>query len=197
MRPLPSPQDAASTDAEVLAASIDEPSAFAAVFDRHFPAIHGWLRRRVGASLADDLAAETFTRAFDARHRFDPGRAGARPWLFGIAAHLVADHRRAEVRRLGAVARPDPGELITEDQEAATLARADAATLGPALAAALAGLRSQERDALLLAAWADLDYEQIAQATGVPVGTVRSRLHRARRHLRAALAAHTIDRGET
>jgi RNA polymerase sigma factor (sigma-70 family) len=196
MRPLPSPQDAAATDAEILAASLHEPSAFAAVFDRHFPAIHGWMRRRVGASLADDLAAETFTRAFDARDRFDPGRADARPWLFGIAAHLVADHRRAEVRRLRAIARTDPGELIAEDQEAATLARADAATLGPALAAALAGLRSQERDALLLAAWADLDYEQIAQATGVPVGTVRSRLHRARRHLRAALAT-TIDGTET
>jgi RNA polymerase sigma factor (sigma-70 family) len=196
MRHVTQPPAVAATDAELLAASLADPHAFTAVFDRHFAAIHGWLRRRVGASLADDLAAETFTRAFDVRERFDPTRAEARPWLYGIAANLVADHRRAEVRRLRAVARTDPGELIADDEAAETLARADAATLGPALATALADLRSQERDVLLLAAWADLDYEQIALATGVPVGTVRSRLHRVRRRLRDALA-DTIDGSET
>lgn len=196
MRPSSPPLDAAATDAQILAASLEDPHVFAALFDRHFAAIHGWLRRRVDPALADDLAAETFTRAFDARAQYDTSRPGARPWLFGIAVRLVADHGRAEVRRLRFLARTHPSDLVAEDLAPDTLARADASTLGPALAAALATLRTQERDVLLLAAWADLDYEQIAQATGVPIGTVRSRLHRARGHLRDALA-DTIDGSRT
>lgn len=176
-------------DAAILAASLSDPQAFAAVFERHFTAIHRWLHRRVGAPLAEDLAAETFTRAFDRRARFDASISDdARPWLFGIAANLVHDHRRSELRRLRALARAERWEAVIEsDPSAGAVARADAAALGPAVAAALAGLRAPERDALLLVAWAGLEYEEVARATGVPVGTVRSRLHRARARLRAAL----------
>jgi RNA polymerase sigma-70 factor (ECF subfamily) len=78
-------------------------------------------------------------------------------------------------------------EAGSEDLAAGAVARADAAAAGPAVAAALARLRSEERDVLLLVAWAGLEYEEVATATGVPIGTVRSRLHRARRALRAEL----------
>jgi RNA polymerase sigma factor (sigma-70 family) len=175
------------SDAAILAASVGDPEAFTALFERHFSRIHRWLHRRVGAPLAEDLAAETFTRAFDQRERFDGAYADARPWLFGIAANLVHDHHRAELRRLRALARVQRWEEAGDDPAAGAVDRADAAAAGPAVAAALAGLRDEERDVLLLVAWAGLEYDEVARATGVPIGTVRSRLHRARGHLRAAL----------
>jgi RNA polymerase sigma factor (sigma-70 family) len=179
------------TDAAILTASVADPQAFTALFERHFDPIHRWLHRRVGAPLAEDLAAETFTRAFDRRDRFEPLYEDARPWLFGIAANLVHDHHRAELRRLRALARAERWEAGADDPAAGAVARADAAAAGPALAAALADLRIEERDVLLLVAWAGLEYEEVARAVGVPIGTVRSRLHRARRHVRA-----TLDRDE-
>jgi RNA polymerase sigma factor (sigma-70 family) len=178
---------AVPADAVILAASVGDPQAFATVFERHFAVIHRWLHRRVGAPLAEDLAAETFTRAFDRRATFDARHADARPWLFGIAANLVHDHRRSELRRLRALARVERWEAGAEDVATGAVARADAAALGPAVAIALAQLRDEERDVLLLVAWAGLEYDEVARATGVPIGTVRSRLHRARRRLRAAL----------
>jgi RNA polymerase sigma factor (sigma-70 family) len=179
---------AVRSDAAIIAASLGDPQAFTELFKRHFAAIDRWLHRRVGAPLAEDLAAETFTRAFDHRGRFDQSYADARPWLFGIAANLVHDHRRTELRRLRALARVERWEAgPSEDLAARAVARADARAAGPAVAAALARLRSEERDVLLLVAWAGLEYEEVAIATGVPIGTVRSRLHRARQALRAEL----------
>ncbi|MGW5472535.1 RNA polymerase sigma factor, partial [Streptomyces chartreusis] len=89
----------AESDASVIARSRDEPEAFAALFDRHADAVHRYAARRLGGEVADDLVAETFTTAFQQRHRYDPARgagADARPWLFGIATNLVGRHRRAE-----------------------------------------------------------------------------------------------------
>ncbi len=168
---------------------------FAAVFEAHFGALHGYLRRRLGAPLAEELAAETFARALDGWARFDPAAGSVRGWLHGIAANLVRDHARAEARRLRAYARaarqtgPEPGEAQAAE------ARADAAVAGPRVAAALAALRPQEREVLLLFAWADLGYDEIAAALGVPTGTVRSRLHRARTQVRAALRTTTTTEG--
>ncbi|MEA2222400.1 MAG: hypothetical protein QOH83_776 [Solirubrobacteraceae bacterium] len=124
-----------TTDADAIAASLTAPHAFAAVFERHFDAIHRFLRGRVGATLAEELASETFVRA-RARVRYDRAVPDARPWLFAIATNLVRGQRRAEVRRLSAYARLDPAEPHGADEEAAA-GRADAAVRGPALARAL------------------------------------------------------------
>ncbi len=97
------------TDAAAIAAARDDPQAFTAVFDRHFVAIHRYLASRVGAALADELAAEVFERAFDARRKYDTSYEDARPWLYAIATNLVHRARRAERRRLAAYARLDPG----------------------------------------------------------------------------------------
>jgi RNA polymerase sigma-70 factor (ECF subfamily) len=161
------------TDAQAIHASLAEPEAFAVLFDRHFGAIHGYAQRRVGADLADEIAAETFTRAFDRRRRFDVSHESARPWLLGIAANLLRRHWRTERRRLDAYAR--------------STGRPDTALSEPVagdLAAALRNLSRREREPLLLLAWADLSYDEIAVALEIPVGTVRSRISRARTHLR-------------
>lgn len=174
-----------ASDAELIARARLEPAAFAAVFDRHYDAIHGYLRRRLDVAIAEELAAETFARALRGVSRYDDDRPDALPWLYGIAANLARRHRRTEVRRLRAYARTGRDPL--HDEHADAPARLDAAAAGPRLAAALAELRADDREALLLFAWAELSYEEIARALDVPVGTVRSRLHRARRTLRGHL----------
>ena len=176
------------TDAQIIATSGSDPSRFGEIFDRHFPAIHRYVNRRVGRELADDLASETFSVAFRNRGRFDPTRDDAGPWLYGIAANLLRDHRRSERRRLLAYAKTgvDP---VTDEGFDAVDARLDASVAGPVVARALVRLKPGDREALLLFAWAELTYREIAEALAIPVGTVRSRLSRARRQVHEILAA--------
>jgi RNA polymerase sigma factor (sigma-70 family) len=184
LRALPSEQP---SDTELIARSIDEPEAFATLFDRHATAVHRYLGRRVG-ELADDLLSETFLIAFRRRAAYRPERVEVRPWLIGIATNLLHGHARAERRRYRALARaaaePEPAGADPGDSTDRLAAQA---LRGP-LAAALAGLKAPDRDALLLLAWGQLSYEEIAAVLDIPVGTVRSRLHRARRQTRAALS---------
>ncbi|MCX4764183.1 sigma-70 family RNA polymerase sigma factor [Streptomyces sp. NBC_01275] len=182
----------AQPDAVLIAASLDEPECFAALFDRHAPAIHRYVARRLGGDAADDVTAETFLTAFRIRARYDSERAGVRPWLHGIAAKLISRHRREEVRALRLLARTgrDPvAESWTWTDCADDRVTAQAASRP--LAKALAKLSEGDRHALLLFAWEDFSYQEIAEALGVPVGTVRSRLNRARKKLRASAGAHS------
>jgi RNA polymerase sigma-70 factor (ECF subfamily) len=173
------------SDGAAIAASIDAPAEFAQVFHCHYDLVHGYIRKRVGDSLADDLASQTFLIAFDRRASYDRTRANARPWLLGIATNLIHGKRRQERRQLRAYGRagaePDVNPL--EGVEA----RADAERMRPRLAAVLAALPGDEVDALLLLAWAELSYEEIAEALDLPIGTVKSRLSRARRRVRELL----------
>lgn len=174
------------SDEELIAAARSDPGQFTGLFDRHYATIHGYLRRRLGPELADELAAETFIRAFQDRRRYDPERGAVRLWLFGIATNLLRRHHRSEHRRLAAYAR-SPIEDRQEDQTAAVDSRVAAQALGGGLAKALAAMRDQDRDVLVLIAWADLTYAETATALGIPIGTVRSRLARARREVRRFL----------
>jgi RNA polymerase sigma factor (sigma-70 family) len=174
------------SDADAIAASVDDPSAFELVFDRHFDVVFRYLRRRVGRHRAEELAAETFAQALASRGRFDAAYADARAWLFGIAVNLLRHHYRREERELRAFARSGSDPLASEEP---SLERLDAEASKAVVASALAQLPAIEREALLLYAWAELGYGEIAQALGIPVGTVRSRLSRARGRLRELLAA--------
>jgi RNA polymerase sigma-70 factor (ECF subfamily) len=175
------------TDAEVILASQTDSHQFALIFDRHFDVVHRYLHRRVGEALADDLAAETFARAFIQRARYDGDRQDARPWLFGIAGNLLRGHYRTEERQLRAYARASIDPVATFDGDA-LIDRVDACAEGPRIAAALAALDRADRDVLLLYAWAELSYTEITDALGIPTGTVRSRLHRARSRVREMLS---------
>ena len=176
------------SDADAVAASLASPAAFAAVFERHHPAVHRYLARRLGTDLADELAAETFAVAFAGRGRYDLAFENARPWLFGIATRLAHRHWRREERELRAYARTGVDPAATAPDERGP-ARADGAAAGPALAAALAVLTAEERDVLLLYAWEQLDGPEIAAALSIAPGTVKSRLHRARARVCQSLAA--------
>ncbi|MCT2582591.1 RNA polymerase sigma factor [Actinophytocola gossypii] len=166
---------------------------FGRLFDTYARPLHRYLARRVGQDAAHDLVSETFLVALNQRHDYDPRRGVVRSWLYGIATNLLRRRARDEVRGLRAAAR-SAGHAAGQDSghDNAVAARVDAAAMAARLAGALAGLSEGDRDVLLLTSWAGLDSNEVADALGIPVGTVRSRLHRVRRSLRA-----TAPREET
>ena len=174
------------TDAEIIELSLGESGRFGVIFERHADEILRYAHARVGPDLAEDVLAETFLAAFGRRAHYDRSRADARPWLYGIAIRQIGRHRRAEQRGRRALARV-PAETVTGDFGDRSAERVTAQKLRPRLAAVLSGLPRQDRELLLLIAWAGLTYEESAQALGVPVSTVRSRLHRIRAKTRRAL----------
>lgn len=173
------------SDAELISRSLSHPSMFAEIFDRHVRAVHRYLARRTSANAADELVADVFVIAFEQRQRYDPLADSAAPWLFGIARNLVSRWYRSKSRRDRAFERLlsrstiDVGDPLDDVVDAL-----DAQRLAQPLGQALDAIAEADREALLLFAWENLTYEQIAQTQGVPIGTVRSRMFRARRILR-------------
>ncbi len=185
--PMPSRPAAVPSDAFLIGRSLDAPEQFAEIFDRHWSSIHAYCTSRAGAS-GEDLAAESFRLAFDHRARYDQRVEDARPWLYGIATNLLRQHFRSTQRRERAGRKAvSLAELNRVEQP---LQRLEEQALGPRLAQALERLPALDREALLLLAWAELDYREIARALGIPVGTVRSRIHRARARVRAHITSN-------
>jgi len=171
------------TDGALIEQSVrGRADAFVELVRRHEVAVHGFLARRAGQQAADDLLGEVWVRAFAARGGYDPGYAGARPWLYGIARNVLRAHWRS---------RPDPSTAAEEavDPWDDVVDRLDSAAQARELTSALRALPAPERDVLLLVAWEQLSPAEVAAVLGVPQGTVRSRLHRARAALRPVLAS--------
>lgn len=183
-------------DGELIARSLSDGRVFASIFDRYYEEIWRYLCRRAGRAAADELASETFVRAFAGRAAYDHAQPSARAWLYGVATNLLRERSRSERRYWRALGRATPSAALGDAADEAH-ARVDAGALAPMLRAALAGLSADDRDTLLLLAVGELSYEEIAVATGVPVGTVRSRLHRARRQMQIALASDTAAVSES
>jgi RNA polymerase sigma-70 factor, ECF subfamily len=187
-------EPAAADDAAVIESSWRDPERFAVLFDRHAPHIYRYLARCADRQVADDLVAETFLAAFAKRDRYDLSYADARPWLYGIATNLVGQHRRDQARqaRIRTAAPAEPAVPGHADRVAADVT---AQAMRALLEAALASLSTGDRDVLLLIAWEQLTYQEVSRALGIPVGTVQSRMHRARTKVRQALAG--TDAGAT
>ncbi|PYN52764.1 MAG: RNA polymerase subunit sigma-70 [Candidatus Rokuibacteriota bacterium] len=173
------------SDAEVIGRSLDQPEAFGLIYDRHAATVLRFLGRRAGAEVAEGLVGELFRIAFERRKTFDTSRASALPWLYGIGSNLLMKHRRGEARRLRASARMAAADEAVDRR--ASAGALDARLLFPRVADAIEALPDSEREALLLFAWEDLSYQSVAEALQLPIGTVRSRLNRARAHLRELL----------
>ncbi|GIF73091.1 RNA polymerase sigma factor [Asanoa siamensis] len=161
--------------------AVADPADLAGMFTSYGRDLLRYCTRRVGEQVAEDVVAETFLVAYEQRTRYDPRRGAVLPWLYGIATNLLRRHRRAEVRALRALADTGAGPDAADD-------RVDAQRTVRKLAGVLAALPRRQREVLLLFAVAELDYAEIATALDIPVGTVRSALHRARAKVRAALA---------
>jgi RNA polymerase sigma factor (sigma-70 family) len=163
-----------------LARSCHEPEAFADVVRTLSPPLHAYLARRAGAD-ADDLLAETWLRAYAARHTYDAARGSVRVWSFGVARHVLLAHWRrvTDLPRSTHEETSDPWPDVDD--------RLAAAAVAPALRAAIAGLPAVERELLLLVAWDGLTPTEAAAVVGVPAPTARTRLFRARQRLRERL----------
>ena len=179
------------TDGTLIERSVrGRPDAFVEVARRHEVAVHSFLARRAGPQVAADLLGEVWVRAFAGRGGYDPAYPDARPWLFGIARNVLRWHWRAS---RDADNRAGVGQAAAEDPWDAVIDRLDGAARSRALLAAVRALPPAERDVLLLVAWEQLTPAQAAAALGVPQGTARSRLHRARTALRLALATDPAE----
>ncbi|KAB2352467.1 RNA polymerase sigma factor [Actinomadura rudentiformis] len=184
--------DEPATDAELVTRFRRNPEEFHAVYDRYHRDIYLYVAGRLDVQAADDVAAETFLTAFGERDRFDPGRGGLRPWLFGIATNLVARHRRKEARHYRTLAR-GTHERASDSHENRVLTSVNAQRLQPQLAMALTKLSQGERDVVLLVALAQLTHEEVAVALGISYGTVGSRLSRARKKLQNAINPEEVN----
>jgi RNA polymerase sigma factor (sigma-70 family) len=183
------PTSVASAMSEAVVASVDHAHRFEVVFEQYHRAIYEYLARGVGRGWADECAGDVFVAAFDARARYDPALGSVRGWLFGIAANIRRTRARSDRRSRRAWDRVGVEGAVEDGSFEAV---ADTLDYGKELAWVVDFLRELsdiDREVLVLYAWGELTYPEIAQALGVEVGTVRSRLARARGRLRELIAA--------
>jgi RNA polymerase sigma factor (sigma-70 family) len=186
---------AVPSDAAIIEQSVAVPECFAEIFDRHAEDIYRYAARRLGQQAAADVMSEVFLAAFRNRGRYDTGRDDARPWLYGITINVISQHQRAQ-RRYARVLASVPGVPAADVVADEVLDRVTATQLRPRIMRVLGELSARDRELVLLVAWAELSYEQAAQALGIPVGTVRSRLHRIRVKLRRAAGLDLLPHSE-
>ncbi|GAA2353615.1 DNA-directed RNA polymerase sigma-70 factor [Catellatospora methionotrophica] len=179
----PSAADPPPGDAE------PDPADLGAMFDAYARDLLRYAGRRVGEQVAEDVVAQTFLIAYEQRHRHDATRGPMLPWLYGICGNLLRRHQRTEVRALRAVAAAQSHAADEDAPDARSAERVDAQRTVARVATALAKLPRRQREVLLLFAVADLEYAEIAQALGIPLGSVQSALHRARTKIKSALSA--------
>jgi RNA polymerase sigma factor (sigma-70 family) len=186
---------AALSDAAIIERSVAVPECFAEIFDRHAEGIYRYAARRLGQQAAADVMSEVFLAAFRNRRRYDTGRDDARPWLYGIAINVISQYQRTQRRhaRVLAIVSDGPATDVVADE---ALDRVTATQLLPRIMRVLDKLSDSDRELVLLVAWAELSYQQAAQALGIPLGTVRSRLHRIRVKLRRAAGPNLLPPSE-
>ncbi|MFE7131203.1 RNA polymerase sigma factor [Streptomyces sp. NPDC057638] len=171
-----------------------DPDAFGEIFDSYARAVYNHALRLTGEwTTAEDIVSLTFLEAWRLRDRLDAEGGSVRPWLLGLATNVARNTRRAARRHTAAVARlprPEPERDFAED----VAGRMDDAAQLAVVRAALAKLRRTEREVITLCVWSGLEYAAAAEALGIPVGTVRSRLSRARKKLARAVGDATAAR---
>ena len=171
-----------ASDAELIGWSLaGDPDAFVEVLDRHESAVWGYLVRRAGREVAEDLLGEVWATAFGSRGAYDRSYPNARPWLFGVALNALRHHWRSQP---ATDPQADMADLaVGEDPWPGVDERIDGGTV---LRAALARLRPEHREVLVLVVWEDLSIADAARVLRVPAGTARYLLHQARLGLRDA-----------
>jgi len=158
--------------------------AFAQLYEEHARAVYNHAFRLTGDwSAAEEVMGDTFLDAWRGRGQLEPGDGSLKPWLLGVATNKARNANRGLGRRLAFLARrPAPAPVADFAEESA--GRIDDARQLAAVQAVYGRLRRGEQEVLALCVWSGLDYAQAAEAMGIPVGTVRSRLSRARARLR-------------
>ncbi|MFE5588048.1 RNA polymerase sigma factor [Kitasatospora sp. NPDC056531] len=164
-------------------------SAYGEIFDEHAQAVYGYAVRRLGDwAAAEDVVSLTFLEAWRLRGKLHEDGESVRPWLFGIATNVLRNTARAARRHRAAMERLPERDTVPDFADELVERLEDGSRLAAARRA-LAQLRRGDREVFGLCVWAGLDYAAAAEALGVPVGTVRSRLSRARARLRILVDA--------
>jgi RNA polymerase sigma-70 factor (ECF subfamily) len=172
-----------------------DPDAFGVLYDECARSVYNHAFRLTGNwSAAEEVVSLTFLEAWRLRGKVDPDGGSLRPWLLGIAGNVARNVSRAASRHQMAVARLPPPHPVPDFTDELAGRIDDEARLRE-LSAAMAGLRRGEREVLALCVWSGLDYADAARVLGVPVGTVRSRLSRARKKLRTLVGEPGPDPG--
>lgn len=188
------------SDAWLLARSLVDKPMFEVVVHRYYDEIFAFIARAVGWNAAADLTQQVFLVAFTQRHTFE-GADTARPWLFGIARNLLRRWYRTEGRRRRASNRLWGQTVTRSDFSEDAAGRVSAEAVREELRAALMALPRREQEVFILYALGGMTYSEVADAAQVPVGTVRSRIHRARLRLLPILepvaVEELIERGGT
>ncbi|MEU1535277.1 RNA polymerase sigma factor [Streptomyces fagopyri] len=162
-----------------------DPSAFAELYDSHARAVYNHaFRLAPDWAAAEDVMAETFMEAWRLRDRVEAEGGSLRPWLLGVATNVARGHYRSNRRYRAAANAAAEAETALPDHADEVTGRLDDRRRLAAALRALAALRRPEREVLTLCLWEGLEYTAAAEALGIPVGTVRSRLSRARAKLR-------------
>jgi len=175
------------TDAELVSRSRSDPSVFEILVHRHGQAVHAYLLRRSSRQTADELLTEVWLRAFRARGSYNTRWPNARPWLYGIARNTMRAHQRSRLASPG-----EPNEPIVDPWPDVD-SRLDAQRQRARLRQSIASVPDDDREVLLLVAWEHLSPAEAALALGVPQGTARSRLHRARAFLKQQFQPDLIE----
>lgn len=178
---------ATRSDAEVIEASLADGTEFTEIYERYWETIYRYVARRIGSSSAGDLASDVFVKAFEARTRYDLDRPLCRPWLYGIASNLIRDYLRRLKRKERAYLHAQTVEDTATQSIELEHERIEAVLAIPEINKALSKLNKGDREVLLLFAIAELSYEETATALEIPIGTVRSRLARARKRMQELL----------
>jgi RNA polymerase sigma-70 factor (ECF subfamily) len=180
-------EDADAPDADVWLRIRDDPDAFGSLFERYGERIHGYALRRTGdLTAAEDVTAIVFLEAWRRRHEVVLHQPSALPWLYGVAANVLRGQRRtrrrhqAALERLGHLQPPTPEP---EPEPEAVAGRSEALEAARNVMDAISRLPRREHDVLVLSVWEGLSHDEIAAALEIPVGTVKSRLARARARL--------------
>lgn len=145
--------------------------------------IFGYAARRVGPDLAEEVTAQAFAEAWATRHRYDPERGTPMLWLLGITTNILRHHYRSEMSQLRAYTRLGRTPVVSFDRDVEVLDAMVATDNWSRVANAMVELSDTDREILTLSAWTELSYNEIASMLGVSVGTVKSRMNRARGRL--------------
>jgi RNA polymerase sigma factor (sigma-70 family) len=181
-------------DAELWREASTDAEAFGELFERHAQAVFAFCARRTGdLALAEDLTSVVFLEAWRRRRSVRLENRSALPWLLGTAHNVVRNQHRSLRRHRAALARMSAGGVSPSGEEE-TIERLDAQRVLSAALEAVGRLPREQQDAVNLVLWSGLSYEDAAQALGVPIGTVRSRIARARATIAASLAPPTTSK---
>lgn len=177
----------ATTDRDLWASAVSGDSdAFGVLFERHSRAVYNFaFRWTANWAAAEDMTSQVFLTAWRRRASvvFTTESGSVLPWLLGVATNLLRNQRRGKRRADAAIARLDASEAQPDFTDEILGRMVDEVRMAE-VQAVIEQLPEHEQDVLALCAWAGLDYEEAALALEVPVGTIRSRLSRARSHLR-------------